>query len=80
MVCKTPMKALFVSAEQFVKAWQGAQSIQKVADDLHLNRGYVYARANALRKRGVRLKIMEKSTAQAPPINVEKLNRIIDEA
>ena len=47
-----------VSAEEFVKIWQQAESAAEVAEKCGINRGSAMCRASRMRKAGVSLKMM----------------------
>jgi hypothetical protein len=52
-----------VSSQEFVKVWQECRTADEVAERTGLPKGLVYARASAYRKRGVRLKRLERSNS-----------------
>lgn len=65
-----------VTAEEFVTAWNTSKTAKEVSERLKMPPAIVHARASKYRKAGVRLKSMSQ---RGGPIDVDKLNAIIDD-
>ena len=61
--------------EQFVRIWQQARDCEEVSRRTGMHIVSCRVKATQLRKLGVRLKMMP----YAPPVDIDKLNAIIDE-
>lgn len=66
-----------VSDEEFVRAWQEAETLSEAAEHAGQMPRDASLRAHHMRKRGVPLKLFGNSTA---PLDVEKLARVAKEA
>jgi hypothetical protein len=66
-----------ISQTKFVETWESSNSPEEVAEKLEMPKPVVIARASKYRKAGVKLKKMGKKSRRS--IDVEALNRMIDE-
>jgi len=66
-----------VTVEQFVRAWQAAESAQEVADKLGMPKPIVLARASGYREAGIKLKHMKRGRRDVVP--VDEMNRLIEQ-
>lgn len=72
---KKSRKKYGVDATTFVTAWQGANSVQEVADKLNMPKNIVQARYSLYKKDGVNLKKMERKSPKK--LDVAALNELI---
>ncbi len=69
-----------VSAETFVRAWQGASTIAAFTKTTGLKLSSARARARLYRRKGVKLKSFPRGMSPgAPPLDVAVLNKIAGE-
>lgn len=69
-----------VSAEKFVRAWQGAKTMTEFTKETGLKSASARARARLYRRKGVKLKSFPRMASPgAPPLDVAVLNKIAGE-
>jgi hypothetical protein len=66
-----------VTPEQFITAWQIADSIDEVVEKLGMPKPIVHARASNYRQVGIKLKKMPRKRRDG--LDVESLNRLIEQ-
>jgi hypothetical protein len=68
-----------ITAEEFIKAWQGSTTADEVVAKLggKMSKGIIHARASKYRAAGVRLKKMPRGRARE--LDVDRLNRLVAE-
>lgn len=70
-------KSYDVSPEEFIRVWQTSNSTDEVSEALKMPKPIVLARVSGYRNKGIKLKEMPR--AGSNKLDVEKLNRLIDE-
>lgn len=70
------MAAKYVTAEEFIRAYQASSSVIEAASKLNVTEQTVYARAAAYRKKGIQLKRFP-NKSRGNKLDVQALNALI---
>jgi hypothetical protein len=64
-----------VSPERFVEVWEKSKSSDEAAEELHMPKSILHARASGYRAQGINLKRMPRKSRR---LDVEGLNRLVE--